>query len=88
MTSSCPQSALREPFYEELRSGDSSNPKFLLLGNQLILLCIHWGPSYGSSLQYYTDLVNEAMRTLSPNLNDQLESVDFSEFEKLSEVFE
>ena len=41
-----------------------------------------------SSLQYYTDLVNEAMRTLSPNLNYQLESVDFSEFEKLPEVFE
>ena len=88
VTSSCPQSALREPFYEELRSGDSSNPKFLLLGNQLILLCIHWGPSYGSSLQYYTDLVNEAMRNLLPNLNYQLESVDFSEFEKLPEVFE
>lgn len=32
--------------------------------------------------------MNEAMRTLSPNLNYQLESVDFSEFEKLPEVFE
>ena len=77
----------RAAFYEKLVAGDSSNPKFLLLGNRPVLLSIHWTEDHaGSSVRAYADLVDAAMAALSPDLGYRLECIDLSSFPKLPEL--
>lgn len=79
-----PISSLRTPFYEGLVSGDSSNPKFLLVGDSLILLSIHWYSGHeGTSIREYATLVNEAMNQLTPGQGYELEEFDFSDYPPL-----
>ena len=74
----------RAKFYETLVAGDSSNPKFLLLEDQPILLSIHWMENHaGASIRRYADLIDAAMTNLSPNLGFRLETVDLDRFRKL-----
>lgn len=83
-TSRVPFDPTRAKFYETLVVGDSSNPKFLLLGDQPILLSIHWYENHaGSSIRRYADLVDAAMTNLSPHLGYRLETVDLDRFRKL-----
>ena len=79
-----PLDPTRAAFYELLVAGDSSNPKFLLLEDQPILLSIHWMENHaGASIRRYADLVDAAMTNLSPNLGFRLETVDLDRFRKL-----
>ncbi len=79
-----PLDPTRAAFYELLVAGDSSNPKFLLLEDQPILLSIHWMENHaGASIRRYADLVDAAMTNLSPNLGYRLETVDLDRFRKL-----
>ncbi len=79
-----PLDPTRAAFYELLVAGDSSNPKFLLLGDQPILLSIHWMENHaGSSIRRYADLVDAAMMNLSPHLGYRLQMVDLDRFRKL-----
>ena len=83
-TSRVPLDPTRAKFYETLVAGDSSNPKFLLLEDQPILLSIHWYENHaGSSIRRYADLVDAAMTNLSPHLGYRLETVDLDRFRKL-----
>jgi hypothetical protein len=83
-TSRVPLDPTRAKFYETLVAGDSSNPKFLLLEDQPILLSIHWYENHaGSSIRRYADLVDAAMTNLSPDLGYRLETVDLDRFRKL-----
>ncbi len=82
--SRAPLNPTRATFYETLVAGDSSNPKFLLLGDQPVLLSIHWFDNHaGASIRRYADLVDAAMTNLSPNLGYRLETVDLDRFRKL-----
>ena len=75
---------VQKAFYETLVAGDSSNPKFLLLGEQPVLLSIHWFDNHaGASIRRYADLIDAAMTNLSPNLGYRLETVDLDRFRKL-----
>jgi hypothetical protein len=79
-----PLDPTRAAFYELLVAGDSSNPKFLLLEDQPILLSIHWMENHaGASIRRYADLVDAAMTNLSPNLGYRLETVDLEQYRKL-----
>jgi hypothetical protein len=79
-----PLDPTRAAFYELLVAGDSSNPKFLLLEDQPILLSIHWMENHaGASIRRYADLVDAAMTNLSPHLGYRLETVDLDRFRKL-----
>ena len=82
--SRAPLEPTRAAFYETLVAGDSSNPKFLLLGEQPVLLSIHWFDNHaGASIRRYADLIDAAMTNLSPNLGYRLETVDLDRFRKL-----
>ena len=82
--SRAPLEPTRAAFYETLVAGDSSNPKFLLLEDQPILLSIHWMENHaGASIRRYADLIDAAMTNLSPHLGYRLETVDLDRFRKL-----
>ena len=83
-TSRVPFDPTRATFYETLVAGDSSNPKFLQLEDQPILLSIHWMENHaGASIRRYADLIDSAMTNLSPHLGYRLETVDLDRFRKL-----
>ncbi len=84
VTNKRPVSPIRSPFYEVLVAGDSSNPKFLLIGDSLVLLSIHWQAGHeGASICEYADLVNEAMNQLTPGAGYELQVFDFSDYTPL-----
>ncbi len=86
---SASQSSLepRRSFFEMLVAGDSSNPKFLLLGDQPILLSIHWYANHsGTSVRHASALLESAMEELSPGGNWHIPCVDFSGFPKIGGV--
>lgn len=61
-----PADATRRGYYEDVVSGDSSNPAFLLINNQLVVLtCWTFGGSgSGSSVVAFKSAINTAMTTL------------------------
>ena len=80
-----PTNALRKAFFEEVVEGDSGNPKFLLAGNEPILVCCLW--SYGTDkggmgpfLTTWADEVQKAMDELCPGY--PLRFFDLSEYPK------
>ncbi len=77
----------RAMFSEAIISGDSGNPRFLLLADEVILLNLFWGGGYGSgpSFAYYKSDVQEMMDILSRRNELEpsayhLEESDFSGF--------
>jgi hypothetical protein len=48
-----------------IRSGDSSNPEMLLIGNQLVLLSHNYGVQAGPNYAYLFDNINKVMHELS-----------------------
>ena len=69
-TVSCLEShfLVRESFYRPVVTGDSSSPRFLLVGNQLVLLHVMWsgGRGSGTLLSHYATEIQRAMNQLSP----------------------
>ena len=67
-----------------LRSGDSSNPVRLLVGDQLVLVSMACGVQSGPVISAYFDQINAAMHHLSTNhhlaSDYQLTSIDMSRF--------
>jgi len=77
----------RSAFFEILVSGDSSNPKFLLFGDQPILVSIHWNRYHsGTSIRHSASLLESAMEELSPSGDWHLSCFDFSGFSKIGGV--
>ncbi len=57
-------SGTRVPFSENIVSGDSGNPNFLLIDNQAVLLGSHYGAGSFPSLGAYISQINSAMTSL------------------------
>lgn len=81
----------RAMFSEVIISGDSGNPRFLVLGDEVVLLNLFWGGGYGSgpSFAHYKSDVQEMMDILSRRnalepSNYHLEEADFSGFATVS----
>lgn len=74
-----PRSVARERLREEIVGGDSGNPAFLLVGNDLILLyCLHHGGvGSGPWLHMHRREIQAAMDELCPGY--KLEVFDFSQ---------
>ena len=74
---------LRALFGEELISGDSGNPRFLIIGDQVVLLNTLWkgGAGSGAFLTLWRSEIQEAMDMLA--MGYQLEVVDLSTFDML-----
>ena len=77
-----PNNLTRKAFFEYVIGGDSGNPRFLILGNQLVLLCTMrygWGGS-GDFVTHFKTEIQNTMNALCPGY--QLEEVDLSDYEK------
>lgn len=59
---------VRESFFRSVITGDSSSPRFLLAGNQLVLLHVMWygGRGSGTLLAHYAAEIQRAMNQLCP----------------------
>lgn len=80
VTFGIPSNATRLAFNENIISGDSSNPAFLIVNNSLVLLCT-WtfgGAGSGPNYEYQSALINAGMTTLGGGY--QLTVADFSGF--------
>jgi hypothetical protein len=75
-----PTNAQRLSFYENLISGDSGNPMFLIINNQLVLLSVvgGGGAGSGSSLAFYKNEINGLMTALGGGY--QLTEINLSAF--------
>jgi len=78
-----PQDATRRSFYEDVVTGDSGNPRFLVLGNRLILLSVmHFGGTgAGCFVTHYRHEIQQAMDALCPGY--ELEAVDLKAYPRL-----
>jgi hypothetical protein len=63
-------------FSESIVVGDSGNPIFLIIDNELILISTWWTPSSGPFITAQYNGVNEAINRLSPNQGYSLTSVN------------
>jgi alpha-tubulin suppressor-like RCC1 family protein len=52
-----------------IRGGDSSGPERFLIGNQLVLLTLTYGPNAGTNYAFTAPSINQAMHYLSTNNN-------------------
>jgi len=59
-----PTSAVEIPWGEELISGDSGNPTFFYIDNELVLASVHFGPWYGVSIGKHFDTINSTIEQL------------------------
>lgn len=69
----------RHDFYEQIVNYDSSNPSFILLGEQPILLCTFAGADNGPSPVHNKDAIQSTMDALAPGYS--LQEVDLSRFD-------
>ena len=81
-----PINADRSRFFEEVVVGDSGDPKFLVCGNEVILICTLLTYGSGSSglgpfTTYYADQLQNSINELSPGY--QLQVFDLSSFQPL-----
>ena len=74
--------AARRAFCEEMVDGDSSNPRFLVVGNKLVLLHAMYlgGYGYGPLLTLYKNEIQAAMDSLCLDGDYRLIEFDFSDY--------
>lgn len=75
-----PKNSTRLLFYENIIMGDSGNPAFLIINNELVIITIwtYGGAGTGTSIVYHKDAMNTMMSTLGGGY--QLTEVDLSGF--------
>ena len=83
-TARCPENGLRSEFYAEVVSGDSGNPRFMLVGNKVVLLYLMWkgGGGQGCFMSNYIIEIQSAMDILCQGY--QLQTIDLSGFDQLN----
>lgn len=87
-----PNSPTGSPWFGGLYSGDSGNPGFLVINNQLVILNV-WtfgGAGAGSSISHNKTVINTIISNLDQAEGSitgyQLEEADFSSFVKLADI--
>jgi hypothetical protein len=75
-----PQNTKRYEFFESIITGDSGNPAFLIINNELVLITVwtYGGPGQGTNIVYYKDSINAMMNTLGGGYS--LTEIDLSNF--------
>jgi hypothetical protein len=78
-----PVDSTRLSFYENVVSGDSGNPRFLIIDRQLVLVSVLYlgGVGSGYFISHYATEIQRAMDNLCPGY--QLEEVRLDEYEEL-----
>lgn len=68
----------RHQFYEEIVTFDSSNPSFLLIDDQPVLLCTFLSATDGPSLSFYAEAIQQTMDSLCAGY--ELQEVDLTQY--------
>ncbi len=68
----------RLAFDEDLIDGDSGNPVCMILGGELVLLCVHTTPEHGSAIHENKTEINQMMTDLGGGY--QLTEIDLTSF--------
>jgi len=79
-----PVTSTRFAFYESIRGGDSGNPAFLIIDDELVIITV-WtfgGAGGGTSILYHKDAINTMMTTLGGGYS--LTEIDLSGFTDFS----
>ena len=76
-----PMTEPRATFYKPVISGDSSNPRFFLAGDQAILICLMWHGNGGSGayLPLLTPRIKKAVKELKPGYKVQEATFNFKQ---------
>jgi len=74
-------SPLRIPFYNSPQSGDSGEPVFFIVNNELVLISHHYGATTGPSYHDVIVGINYAMKTLSERQFPQSPVYTLTEFD-------
>ena len=79
-----PIDEVRRAYYEHIIVGDSGHPRFLVLGNNVVLLdCVHSGPGSpgtGPSVHHYREAIQQAIESFGDTNSWEMTEVDFSDF--------
>ena len=61
-----PSNATRLSYYENMITGDSGNPVFLIINGQLVIITVitYGGAGSGTSVAFHKDAINTMMATL------------------------
>jgi hypothetical protein len=62
-----PQPTNFTSFFEAIVTGDSGNPVFLIIDDELVILTTWWGTTNGPFTTYKYDTINSIINTLSPS---------------------
>lgn len=83
---SAPILSYRQANYESKIVGDSGNPSFFVIDNQLVLLFVftYGGAGSGTSVQYHYDDINDAMHSLGSR--HSLTEIDLSQYATESQI--
>lgn len=80
-----PYSNIRQMYYEDMTSGDSGNPRFLLINQELTLLYVMWKGGGGSGC-FITHFINEIQACMNTLMSGyQLQFTDLDIFQRLPE---
>jgi hypothetical protein len=63
---------------EYIIAGDSANPIFLIIDNELVMISLWSGPTFGPFLPRNMTCINNVINTLSPNEGYSLDQIDLS----------
>jgi hypothetical protein len=77
---SAPNNSTRLAFFESIITGDSGNPAFLIIDDELVIITV-WtfgGAGGGTSILFHKDAINTMMTTLGGGYS--LTEIDLSEF--------
>ena len=87
-----PSSTIRDACYEPVDFGDSGHPRFLVLGNEVILLdCVERGPGSpgeGPSVHYYRTDIRQKVASFGDANTWNMTEFDFSCFDELMNIKE
>ena len=82
-----PDSEMRRAYYEHVVGGDSGHPRFLVFGDEVVLLdCVHRGPDSpgeGPSITYYREAIQQAIESFGDTNTWTMIEFDFSSYDKL-----
>lgn len=79
-----PKNLTRFAFYESIIIGDSGNPAFLIIDDELVIITVwtYGGAGAGTSIVYHKDAINTMMATLGGGYS--LTEINLSEFTNFS----